>query len=110
MAEMPIRRCGSNEIEHAFFRVLLAGGHRDHLLREDVERGFGDLQPIHFGPADGANERRALDELVACSSEEAAFGHGPDPVACPADALEADSDGARGADLADEVDGSDIDA
>ena len=71
---------------------------------------FRDCDAFQFARADGADQGGAFDQLVARGGEEDALGLGADPVAGAADALQGDGDGARRADLADQIDGADIDA
>ena len=66
--------------------------------------------PVELARANGANQRGALDQFVARGGEEAALRLRADPVARAADALQRDRDRARRADLADQIDGSDVDA
>ena len=70
----------------------------------------GDLEEVELAGAHLAEEGGLLEEVVAGGGEEAAFGDGSAPVAGAADALHGDGDGAGGGDLADEVDGADVDA
>ena len=58
----------------------------------------------------GADQRGALDQLVAGGREEAALRREAEGVAGAADALQEGRDAARRADLADEVDAADVDA
>ena len=88
--------------------VLRAGG--DDLLREDVERRVGNLERVERAAADRADQRRALEQLVARRREKTPFGLRADPVARAADALQRDRDRARRAELHDEIDRADVDA
>ena len=56
------------------------------------------------------DQRGAFDQLVARGGEEAALGQRTHPVAGAADALQRDCDGARRADLADQVHRADVDS
>ena len=92
------------------FRPCLAGDHGDDLLRDDVERVFRDLDAIELAGVDGTHRRRTLDEVVARQRKENSLGDGAEPVTGAADALQQRRDGARRAEVADELDGTDIDA
>ncbi len=59
---------------------LLAGKHRNDLLRENVERRFRDREPIQLASANRPYQRRAFDQLVARGGEQTAFRHGAHPV------------------------------
>ena len=69
-----------------------------------------DLEQVELAGAHLADERGLLQQVVAGGGEEAALGDGAAPVAGAADALHGDGDGARGGDLADQVDVADVDA
>jgi hypothetical protein len=81
-----------------------------NLLSENVERRGRNLEAIELAGSDRPNQGRALDQLVPSGGEEVAFGLRTDPVAGAAHALEGDGDGARRSDLADQIDGTDVDA
>ena len=70
----------------------------------------GMCRTIEIALANGANRGGAFQQVVARGGEEAAFGDGSAPVTGAADALQRDGDGARRVDLADQVDGADVDA
>ncbi len=100
----------AHAVEELVFVPILASAHGDDLLRQDVERRVGNVQDIEIALADGADGGGAFQQVVARSGEEAAFGDGSTPVTGAAHALQCDSDGARRVDLADEVDGANVDA
>ena len=79
------------------------------LLREDVERRARRVDAIEPPARDRADERGALDELVARRREEPPARRAPERVARAPDALQERRDRARRADLADEVDRADVD-
>ena len=82
----------------------------DDLLREHVERRFGNAQRVELAALHAIEQRRAFDELVARQREQPALRHAADMVPGAADALQERCDPARRADLADEIDVADIDA
>ena len=104
-------RIGAAEhvVERVFFpRLGSAAG--DDLLHEHVDGLRRNFELVEFAGAHLADERGLFQQIVARGGEEAAFGNGSAPVAGAADALHGDGNGARGADLADEVDVADVDA
>ena len=100
----------AHAVEERVFVPILAGAHGNDLLRQDVERRVGNVQDIEIALANGANGGGAFQQVVARGGEEAAFGDGSTPVTGAAHALQCDSDGARRVDLADKVDGANVDA
>ena len=108
--EFGVGRGLAEEGEEVVFAPGLAGGFGDDLLGEDVERGDGREEAVEAPGLDGADERGALDELVARRREEAALRREAEGVAGAADALEEGRHAARRLELADEVDGADVDA
>ena len=107
------RRVGRG-LSHQGVQVVLApglaGALGDDLLREDVERRHRRVDTVQPAGADGANQRGALDQLIAGRGKEAALGREPQRVAGAANALEEGGDAARRLQLADEVHRADIDA
>ena len=100
----------THEVEEGVGGPVLAGGLGDDLLRQHVERRDGLLDAVEAAGAHGADEGGALDQLVAGGGEELAARGQPEGVPGATDALEEGADGARRGDLADEVDGADVDA
>ena len=88
----------------------LAGGLGHDLLGEHVERGGQGVDAVEASRVHRADEGGALDELVTGGGEEAAVRAEAEGVAGAADALQEGGDAAGRADLADEVDGADVDA
>ena len=62
------------------FLALAGAQFRDQLLRQDIQRRLRDLQPIENAAADGADQRRQLDRLVARRGEEPPLRRRADPV------------------------------
>ena len=65
---------------------------------------------VELATAHGIEQRHAVDEFVAAAREDAAFGNAIHRVVGAADALQKDRDAARRAELADELDVTDVDA
>ncbi len=108
--QVAIRIGTAHTVEELVLIPILASAHGDDLLRENVERRVGNVQDIEIALANGANRGRAFQQVVARGGEQAAFGDGSAPVTGAAHALQRDRDGARRVDLADQVDGADVDA
>ena len=100
----------AHQSEQIVFCKFLARRRRDDLLRQNIQRSFGNLQPVQLARANRAHQRRALDQFVARGGEEAAFGQRAHPVPRPADALQRDRDRTRRADLAHQIHRADIDS
>ncbi len=99
---------------HEREQVLLgaiAGRRLGHdLLREHIERRVVFDDGVEVAIEAGADERGALDEIVARDGEQPPLRRADDRVARPADALQERRDAVRRADLAHEVDVADVDA
>lgn len=111
LARQPGVRRGPREA--CIQRVLLpfrARDFGDDLLREHVERRFGNPQRIEFATLHAIEQRRAFDQLVARQRKQSPLRHAADVVPRAADALQERRDAARRADLADEIDVADVDA
>ena len=95
--------------------VLAAGATRDratrhNLLCQDIERRFGKNETVQISRANGAHQDSTLGQIVARGDEEASLGNRATPVATAAYTLQGDCNRARRADVADQIDGSDVDA
>ncbi len=95
---------------HRLDVALLGGGHLGHqLLGQHVQRGDRGLEQVEAALAHGGEQGGALDQLVPRRRVEAPGGRPVPVVVGPAHALEEGPDGAGRADLADELDRSDVD-
>ncbi len=108
--EMAVGIGAAKEVEELRFVPILCGAHCDNLLREDVHGGFGDCDAIEIALANGAHKRGGFQQVIACGCKEPALGNCAAPVSGATNALQANGNGTRRADLADEVDAADIDA
>ncbi len=109
-SEMTIGIGAADEGEQVVFAPVAGRGGGDDLLGEDVEGAVRDFGAVELASADGADQGGAFHQLVARSDEDMAFGQRAHPVAGAADTLQGDGDGTRRANLANLVDGADIDA
>ena len=81
----------------------------DDLLGDDVEREVGELDGVEPAGVHRGEQRGALDELVARQRVETTLRRAGPAVVRAADALEERGDAARRADLAHELDRTDVD-
>jgi hypothetical protein len=89
---------------------LLAGGDRDDLLREHVERVARDHRLLDLPAAHRARDDRRLEQVGAELREYAPLRDGAELVARPSDPLQAAGDGLRRLDLHNEIDCAHVDA
>ena len=82
----------------------------DDLLRQHVERRFGHAERIELAAPYAVQQRRAFHQVVARERKQPPLGRAIDGVAGAADPLQERCDRARRADLAHEIDLSDVDA
>ena len=107
--ERRVRRRPPHEIEQFVFVPWLTRALRHDLLCQDVEWRDRRGELIKPARADTVDQRRALDQLVACRREEPPFWRLSQRVARTTDALEERRHAARRLQLAHEVHRSDID-
>jgi hypothetical protein len=88
----------------------LDGGHRDDLLRQDVERVARIERLLDLACAHARRRRRARDEVLGVLGEQDAVGHAADAVARAPHPLQARGDAGRRFDLDDQVDRAHVDA
>jgi len=82
---------------------------RHHLLREHVERLFGNENAVELAVLRRADHRRALDQVVPGEREDPSLGKAGHRVAGAPHALQQRRDAVRRGDLADEIDVADVD-
>src|SRR5262249_50297365 len=100
----------AHEGKKVVFLPILGAGGGDDLLGENIEWFFGNYEAVEFTVVDGVQHGDVLNEFIACEWEETAFGQTAAAMFRAADALEQGGNRARGAELAYEVDGADVDA
>ena len=108
--EVAIGISAADDVVEIVFLPGLGRAHGDDLLHEDVEGRRRDFESVEVAGFHGADERGLFDEVVAGGGEEAAFRCCAAPVTGATDTLHGSADGARGVDLADEIDSADVDA
>ena len=104
--------CGTaHQVEESVDVPLPGGGDLGHdLLGEDVQRSDRGMEHVEVAGADRGQERGAFHELVAGHRVEAPGRCPLHVVVGPPHPLQEGGDRPRGADLADELDRSDVDA
>ena len=107
--QLAVRVRATHECVKVVLTPVATGTLRDDLLREHVERRDRLLRAVEVPFAHGADERCALDQLVARGREEPAARPYTERVARASDALHEGGDAPRRADLADEIDRADVD-
>ena len=91
------------------FSPFLLGAGCHHLLGKHVQRPGRDGQGIQIAPANGPAEGHALGQFVAGQREQPSLGRAAHRVAGAPHPLQQDPDGPGRADLADQVDHTDVD-
>ena len=79
-------------------------------MREDVERPLRNQQPVQLAPARGAQQRRALEQVVPREREQPPLGNRLEMVTRAAHPLQQRGDRARRGDLAYQIDRADVDS
>src|SRR5437879_6222863 len=87
---------------------LLSSANCYDLLSKYVERSLRNPQTIEFASMDAAHERRTFNQLIPSAGENSSFGHRAPPVSCTSDSLQRNCNGSRRADVANEIDKSNI--
>ena len=108
--ELRIGIRAANEVEESRLGPFRRGDFGNDLLREDIERFLRNQNAVELAALHRIEQRRAFDELVARQREQPRLGHSADLMARAPRALQERRDGARRAQLADELDIADVDA
>ena len=108
--ELRVRRRRSDQLEQLVLAQLLRRASGDDLLAQDVDRRDAHGQLVEVAPPHAADQRRALDQLIAGHREQPALGHGAHRVTGSTDPLQERRERARRADLHHEIDRADVDA
>src|SRR5262249_45336107 len=87
---------------------IFCGAHSNNLLCQDVHRRFGNSEAVQVTLTNSADKRGAFEQVVARGGKKTAFGYGATPVPRAANALQSAGNGARRANLANQVDAADI--
>ena len=108
--ELAVRPRLAHAREERVLAPVVAGAGRDDLLREDVERRLREHDLVEPAGVHRAQQRRALDQLVARGRQEPALRAQAERVTRAPDPLQRGRDAAHRADQADELDLADVDA
>src|SRR5271163_4102131 len=93
-----------------FGDFVFLGGDRDDLLRRNIDASRRYFHFVEMPAANRAHRGAAFEQVVGGHREEAALGRGAEAVPRSADALNGGRDGFGRIELADELDGADVDA
>src|SRR5215213_1208253 len=99
----------TNHPEEIVFAPLLGRNGSDHLLRENVERLFRNLQTIQLTTSNRIHNRCTLNELVARERKDPALRKARDRVVRTTNTLQETRDRTSRAKLADEIHVADVD-
>jgi hypothetical protein len=86
----------AHQSEETLFAPFARGHFGDDLLRQNIERVFGDAETIELAAGDRIEQRGAFDQLVARQREQPSLGSAGDSMARTPDALQERRDRARG--------------
>jgi hypothetical protein len=108
--ERPVRPCAAHETEQLVFDAWPAGDFSRDLLREHIERRVLHDDGVELTAADRSEQRGAFHEVVARHRQQAALRHTGNGVTRSTYPLQEGRDAVGRADLAYEIDVTDIDA
>ena len=103
-------RRAPDRVEEIVDAPLVHGGHRDDLLREDVQRIPGITRRLDRAVVHRLGDRGARDQIAAELGKDHACAHRVDLVPAAADALQSAGHRGRRFDLDDEIDRAHVDA
>ena len=78
--EIAVWKRAAHQREQVVFLPVFGGAGGHDLLRENVQRSFGNFDAIEFAVTDGANQRATFQKFIARGGEKAAFGDRAAPV------------------------------
>jgi len=110
LVEVAVGRGSGHQIPQGADRNIFVGDGGDNLLRQDIETGFGNLNPIEFALPDRPDGGRGLDHLVPGQGEENSLGDLPEPMPRSTHSLQKGGNRPWSAEMTDEVDVANIDA
>ena len=93
----------ADDSEQFVLAPIFGSAHGHNLLGQDVQRCFGYLDAIQLTLADPSHQGGAFEQFMASRCEDAALRDGAAPVTRASNALQGNREGARRADLADQV-------
>ncbi len=109
-AQLPVGIRSAHEVEQLIFSPFARRDFCGDLLSEHVERFPRNIQAVQFAAPHRVEQRRALHQLVARKRKHPTLGGTTHRMPGAADPLQKGIDGARRAQLTDEVHISDVDA
>ncbi len=108
--QIAIGPCAPDDLEQRVLLARPARGLRHDLLGEDIERRVVLDDGVELSPADGAEQSRALEQIVTSDRKEPALRNPGNRVTRASDPLEQRCDPMRRANLTDEIHVPDVDA
>src|SRR5271170_5263323 len=103
-------RAAEDAQQLGFGDFVLLGRDRDDLLRRNIDASRRYFHFVEMPAANRAHRSAAFEQVVGRHREEAAFGRSAETVPRSANALDGGRDGFGRIELADELDGADVDA
>src|SRR6478672_13095945 len=86
--EIAVRPGGTDELEEFLLIPIFRRSCGNDLLREHVQRFFGNREPIKFATINTTQQRCALDQLIAAQRENPTFRQTTALMLGPTDALQ----------------------
>src|SRR5581483_8045097 len=108
--QMAVRIRAADQGEQVVFAPFLSRTGGNDLLRQYVERAFGNDEAVEIAMIYGTNQGCAFDQFIARHGEDATLGNCTAPVARTADSLQRYGDRTRRTDLAYQVNKADVDS
>ncbi len=108
--EITVRIGAPHQGEHLILAPLFGGTSRHDLLRQHIQRRVRNHQPVQIALADGAHQRRTLEQIIARGGKQASFRNCAAPVTGAPHALQSHRNRARRIDLHHQVHRADIDS
>ena len=93
----------TNELKESVFIPILNGSRCNDLLGQHIQRFFRNGEAIELAAMDATQQRHAFHQFIAAQRKHAALRQTAAFVFCATDALQQRGDGARGTELADEI-------
>ena len=107
--EVVIAVGGPHEIVGIFYVPPAVETHSDDRLGQHIQAVLGDTYAVDVVAVGGPAHDGALGEVVGVEDDEPSLGDLAEAVSAAPDPLQSLRDGFGGADLTDEVDGTDVD-
>src|SRR6476620_3004695 len=107
-SEIAVRPGGTDELEEFILIQIFRRSCGNDLLRQYIQRFFGNGEPIKFAAINTTQQGRALDQFIAAQRENPAFRQTAALMLSPADTLQQCGYRAGRAQLANEINRANI--